>query len=968
MNIIQRVKTMLFGDKLKKLREMQNHYNYRRALELLNKEDDEAIEFLRKEVEECPENGYAQYGIGHMNFGHRRLGEALKSVNDAIRHLQGDDEWLNACFYLRAQINQELGNEQQMLDDLATAINYRPENPKAYEMRADYYYQKHDYERSDKDYARMAEIAPADAFPVAALGRSLLAQGAYDEARKKFEYSIKLEPEYATAYAFLADCKLKQGDEMGCIDDCLTSMKLNPSEQKAMYLLMVGVTDQYFPTLKTRLEVLSQTEPNNAHWLYVLGVKHKIREEYYEAIKCYRTAYRIDPHSNLLVNIADVYTALYDFRRAEVYYRQALESRENDINVHHSLATSLLHQARFVEALQEYEKCDALQPGNVEILIDLSAVNRILSNFDEARTYAEKAISLAPSNSTALLTLSRIYEMTGQEQEQRQFLEKIVSLEDPKPRDKAVALALLGRSDEAIALLEENYVLQTRCQQAAYYLDRAYILSKVGKADEAREALSVSFDLGMRDFEVLIFQDILTCMAELPGFFDLYHEAENRMNIEFLEQNRLIYQDEEDQGSDRIEAVPFVPENGLCKVVGEVNGLPLSFVFDTGASDVTLSTVEATFMKKNGYLEERDFGGSVNYMTASGEVAEGTIINLRQIKVGHFTLSNVRATVIRNQHAPLLLGQSVLNRYAKVEVDNESRIIRFTHVNKMVSPDEVRSSARYEYNRGNYLAAAQLYRAAYTASEDVDDIQMEAFSCLAYGAAEKALQIANEAKEAFPESADVRYLYANTLYYTGRIEETIEAFRQNVILDEQSFLDWYLLSYILARIGRHEEAIAVAEEGLQHCPDCRILNLQRAQSLERLGRADEAKADYELVALEPFTPGYSLIAAEALLHLGRHDECRANIQSSMAEAMQYAPVYSSVVQIDAAEYYAEMGDEEEARRLFIQYLEGPTRTYYPCIRSQYDYYALRNLPDFEETMQRYESKLAVDLAALNSTL
>ena len=46
--------------------------------------------------------------------------------------------------------------------------------------------------------------------------------------------------------------------------------------------------------------------------------------------------------------------------------------------------------------------------------------------------------------------------------------------------------------------------------------------------------------------------------------------------------------------------IPFVKEDGVCKVKCKINDLPLHFVFDTGASDVTLSMVEATFMMKNG--------------------------------------------------------------------------------------------------------------------------------------------------------------------------------------------------------------------------------------------------------------------------------------------------------------------------------------------------------------------------------
>ena len=98
-------------------------------------------------------------------------------------------------------------------------------------------------------------------------------------------------------------------------------------------------------------------------------------------------------------------------------------------------------------------------------------------------------------------------------------------------------------------------------------------------------------------------------------------------------------------------------------------------LLDTGASDVTISMVEATFMMKNGYLSERDVVGSQRYMDADGDISVGTIINLKEVYFGGHTLENVRASVVRNQKAPLLLGQSVLGRLGKIEIDNQKQLL-----------------------------------------------------------------------------------------------------------------------------------------------------------------------------------------------------------------------------------------------------------------------------------------------------
>ena len=119
----------------------------------------------------------------------------------------------------------------------------------------------------------------------------------------------------------------------------------------------------------------------------------------------------------------------------------------------------------------------------------------------------------------------------------------------------------------------------------------------------------------------------------------------------------------------------------MSKVQCKVNGLPLHFVFDTGASDVTLSIVEANFMMKNGYLSGNDVIGSQRYVDANGDISVGTVINIKDVTFGGLDLNNVRATVVRNQRAPLLLGQSVLGRLGKIEIDNPGRVLKITHQN-----------------------------------------------------------------------------------------------------------------------------------------------------------------------------------------------------------------------------------------------------------------------------------------------
>ena len=84
-------------------------------------------------------------------------------------------------------------------------------------------------------------------------------------------------------------------------------------------------------------------------------------------------------------------------------------------------------------------------------------------------------------------------------------------------------------------------------------------------------------------------------------------------------------------------------------------------------------------MLKNDYLNEKDFKGSRRYLTADGSIADGAVVRIREVKVGDCTLKNIEASVIKNQKAPLLLGQSVLERFGTITIDNQNNKLIIKH-------------------------------------------------------------------------------------------------------------------------------------------------------------------------------------------------------------------------------------------------------------------------------------------------
>ena len=117
-------------------------------------------------------------------------------------------------------------------------------------------------------------------------------------------------------------------------------------------------------------------------------------------------------------------------------------------------------------------------------------------------------------------------------------------------------------------------------------------------------------------------------------------------------------------------------ENGLYLIPCTVNGVPMKFIFDTGASSVSISMAEALFLLKNGHIQESDIKGTSHAQIANGEIVENTRILLRKIEIGGIEIHDVDATVSHNLNAPLLLGQSAISKLGTIQLDGTNLIIK----------------------------------------------------------------------------------------------------------------------------------------------------------------------------------------------------------------------------------------------------------------------------------------------------
>lgn len=123
--------------------------------------------------------------------------------------------------------------------------------------------------------------------------------------------------------------------------------------------------------------------------------------------------------------------------------------------------------------------------------------------------------------------------------------------------------------------------------------------------------------------------------------------------------------------------VKMSPMGGVYEIPIVINGVNMDFIFDTGASSISISQTEVYFLYKQGKLTDEDIIGSSQFTDATGNISEGTTINLRSVQIGSRVIKNVKANVVHNSNAPLLLGQSALAEFGKVTIDYKNNILSF---------------------------------------------------------------------------------------------------------------------------------------------------------------------------------------------------------------------------------------------------------------------------------------------------
>lgn len=666
--------------------EYLNSYAMERAKEAISDgKIEEAQGWLDRELEDEPDNGYAYIFKAAIYKDAGEYGKQVTAATMAIKKLPKKDKEVIATTYsLRAEAYLELADTVGALADYSKAIELNPEENDYYHSRANIYYFQNKLDLAEADYRTMLRNNPADELAFMGLGRNAQEKGNTDEAIELFTHVTKLAPDYGSGFSFRGANLLKKKEYVKAVDDFIKAIEVDGDAKGAFHLAFIE--EAALPVMKAKILAQMKKDPGNYYWPYLIAYGSENNGRYKDAIEYYEKSNKLNPSPGLLYRISGCYDDLGNYGKALEYINRCIKADSTDSDYMLSKANICCEMGRYDDAIASADRYVEDNPDNYFAYYRRGWFKQEAGDYDGAIGDYSMSIALEPCYAYAYTGRGKLYKDQGKDDLAKADFEMAIGAElagdtNGVPNSAGpsahYAYFYLGEKDKAVEYMDS--LLAANADRAGTRYDAACLYSLMGEKEKAVDYLRQAFEMGFRRLAHIKTDDDLDGLRDMPEFKALIEEYIAKAEKENAESDSESGSEGNGEGeATETVQVPFTRESGVTKVKCTINGLPLHFVFDTGAADVTMSMVEAGFMLKNEYIKPADIVGAARYIDANGDITEGTVVNLRKVDFGGLELDNVRASVVRNQKAPLLLGQSVLSRLGKIEIDNDGRILKIT--------------------------------------------------------------------------------------------------------------------------------------------------------------------------------------------------------------------------------------------------------------------------------------------------
>jgi serine/threonine protein kinase/Tfp pilus assembly protein PilF len=232
-----------------------------------------------------------------------------------------------------------------------------------------------------------------------------------DAAEDMYRRAIALDPNYALAYAGLADCSVFRAQDQGGGDEAVSqaeaaskrALELDPNSAEA--LSSRGLTlghQRFFPEAQREFEEAMRLDPTLYEAPYFFGRFLQSQGKLEEAAKMYERAVAIRPDEyQTLSYMAMAFQSLGDLERTKDASERMVKAAEHAISINPGDARALYLGAINLERIGEHKQAEdwaaralRLDPNHPVMLYNLACFHSVAGRVDVAIDLVERALEL----------------------------------------------------------------------------------------------------------------------------------------------------------------------------------------------------------------------------------------------------------------------------------------------------------------------------------------------------------------------------------------------------------------------------------------------------------------------------------------------------------------------------------------------------------------------------------------------
>lgn len=514
--------------------ERPDTFNYKQGLEAMQDDDWKgATTYFNEEVKENPDNGYAWMWLAYACTKLKEYGQALTAADRAMKTIPKKDKKCRVAAYItRSEVYAGIGEKEKAIDDLTDALKEVPDNADIYEQRAELFLQKKDYKRAERDFRKIIDIDPGNVAGYMGMGRNAIKEGRYEDAIRQFDYVIKLEPEYASAYSFRAECymMLEKGNE--AIDDIIHALDIG-TDKKAFLLMMRMIVDSdiAIAPLVAKLKRQSVKRPDDSYWANCLGIIYEYDGQYREAIRYYRKCLAMKRSDMSCSRIADCLDEMGDYAHALTYIDEAIRL-DPAYNVYLMTKANIEGNLdRLKEAIADLDRYIANDPEEYYGYYRRGLFKERTGDRDGAIEDYTTAILLNPEFAYAYLNRGILWNLKRDTAAARADFERNIELDTVPDKGSSAQYAYFytGQPDKAKRWMD---MVLASCSDKDCSYDAACLYALMGEKEKAIGYLRTALEKGYRRFVPIERDRDMDNIRREPAFKELLetyrkkHEAE----------------------------------------------------------------------------------------------------------------------------------------------------------------------------------------------------------------------------------------------------------------------------------------------------------------------------------------------------------------------------------------------------------------------------------------------------------